>query len=410
MKYFFNTQLGETRYRLADGSLLCKDVPIARTGTQVYAAEDLPNLTPNAAGQIIVTRSPEQVFDPATLASFEGMSITVLHPEDEDGNIRLVNPQNWKDLAHGHLQNVRRGTGNQSDLMLADLIVKDEYAIQLIEDGLRQVSCGYDAEYEQTTPGKADQVDITGNHVALVPKGRAGNRCAIGDRDTMAIQKKSWLQRLRFAHKTGDADTMNELLDTAPAAVTGDEGDLPSGVNLNINLSPQQPLPDKDPEMGGKATGDGEDDIKTLLKALLAKLEGTTTGDNADDPEGKDKKDPTGDGEDDEEETTITGDSAYRAEVIVPGIDLSRKVKPTAFKRDVLSAADKTLVRQVVGDADISKLPKQSVNMAFNAVSEIAKGRNTRSTTGDAQRLNIGTPKISDLNKQNADFWSNRKG
>lgn len=410
MKYFFNTQLGETRYSLADGSLLCKDVPIARTGTQVYAAGDLPNLTPNAAGQIIVTRSPEQVFNPATLASFEGMSITVLHPEDEDGNIRLVNPQNWKDLAHGHLQNVRRGTGNQSDLMLADLIVKDEYAIQLIEDGLRQVSCGYDAEYEQTAPGKADQVDITGNHVALVPKGRAGNRCAIGDRDTMATQKKGWLQRLRFAHKTGDADTMNELLESAPAAVTGDEGDLPSGVNLNINLSPQQPLPDKDPEMGGKATGDGEDDIKTLLKALLAKLEGTTTGDNADDPEDKDKKDPTGDGEDDEEETTITGDSAYRAEVILPGIDLSRKMKPTAFKRDVLTTADKTLVRQVVGDADISKLPKQSVNMAFNAVSEIAKGRNTRITTGDAQRLNIGTPKISDLNKQNAEFWSNRKG
>ncbi|UTN94673.1 DUF2213 domain-containing protein [Serratia plymuthica] len=410
MKYFFNTQLGETRYRMADGGLLCKDVAVARTGTQVYAAADLPNLTPNAAGQIIVTRSPEQVFNPTTLASFEGMSITVLHPEDEDGNIRLVNPQNWKDLAHGHLQNVRRGTGDQSDLMLADLIVKDEYAIQLIDDGLRQVSCGYDAEYEQTAPGKADQVDITGNHVALVPKGRAGNRCAIGDRDTMATQKKSWLQRLRFAAKTGDADTMNELLDSAPAAVTGDEGDLPSGVNLNINLSPQQPLPDKDPEMGGKVTGDGEDDIKSLLKALLAKLEGTTTGDNADDPEDKDKKDPTGDGEDDEEETTITGDSAYRAEVIVPGIDLSRKMKPTAFKRDVLSAAEKTLVRQVVGDADISKLPKQSVNMAFNAVSEIAKGRNTRSTTGDAARPNLGTPKISDLNKQNADFWSNRKG
>ncbi|WP_253933715.1 hypothetical protein, partial [Salmonella enterica] len=24
MKYFFNTRLGETRYQLADGSLLCK--------------------------------------------------------------------------------------------------------------------------------------------------------------------------------------------------------------------------------------------------------------------------------------------------------------------------------------------------------------------------------------------------
>lgn len=406
MKYFFNTRLGETRYQLADGSLLCKDVPIGRTGKQLYGAADLPNLKPDKLGEIVVTRSPEQVFNPATLASFEGMSITILHPEDENGNVRLVNPENWKELAVGHLQNVRRGTGEQSDLMLADLIVKDENAIQLIEDGLREVSCGYDAEYEQTEPGKAEQVDITGNHVALVPKGRAGNRCAIGDRDTMANQKKNWWNRMRAAIKTGDADTMNELVESAPASVTGDEGDLPQGVNLNINLSPQQPLPDKAPEMGGGPTGDSDDDLKTLLKALLAKLEGNATGDNDNKPDDN----PTGDGEDDEEETTITGDSAWRAEVIVPGIDLSRKMKPTAFKREVLASADKTLVRQIVGDADIRKLPKQSVNMAFNAVSEIAKGRNTRATTGDAQRPNMGMTSIASLNKQNAEFWSNRKG
>ncbi|EJJ9360392.1 TPA: DUF2213 domain-containing protein, partial [Enterobacter asburiae] len=158
MKYFFNTRLGETRYQLADGSLLCKDVPIGRTGKQLYGADDLPKLKPDKFGEIVVTRSPEQVFHPATLASFEGMSITILHPEDENGNVRLVNPENWKELAVGHLQNVRRGTGVQSDLMLADLIVKDENAIQLIEDGLREVSCGYDAEYKQTEPGKAEQV------------------------------------------------------------------------------------------------------------------------------------------------------------------------------------------------------------------------------------------------------------
>ncbi|WP_347252915.1 DUF2213 domain-containing protein [Leminorella grimontii] len=406
MKYYFETRLGETRYRLADGSLLCKDVPIGRTGKQLYGAADLPNLIPDKFGEIVVTRSPEQVFHPATLASFEGMSITILHPEDENGNVRLVNPKNWKELAVGHPQNVRRGTGDQSDLMLADLIVKDESAIQLIEDGLREVSCGYDAEYEQTEPGKAEQVDITGNHVALVPKGRAGNRCAIGDRDTMANQKKSWWTRMRTAIKTGDADTMNELVESAPASVMGDEGgDLPQGVNLNINLSPQHPLPDKDPEMVGAKTADGDDDIKTLLKALLAKLDARPTGD-ADNPD--DKKEPTGDGEDDEEEAVITGDSAYRAEVILPGIDLTRKMKPTAFKREVLSTADKKLVRQVVGDADIRKLPKQSVEMAFNAVSELAKGRNTRTPTGDASRTNLSTPNISDLNKTNADFWAKK--
>ncbi|HBD3291109.1 TPA: DUF2213 domain-containing protein [Citrobacter koseri] len=405
MKYFFETRLGETRYRLADGSLLCKDVPVARTGKQLYGAADLSNLIPDAFGEIVVSRSPEHVFAPATLASFEGMSITVLHPEDENGNVQLVNPANWKELAVGHLQNVRRGTGDQSDLMIADIIIKDEYAIQMVEDGLRQVSCGYDAEYGQTEPGKAEQVEITGNHVALVPKGRAGNRCAIGDRDTMANQKKNWWTRMRAAIKTGDADTMNELVESAPASVTGDEGDLPQGVNLNINLSPQHPLPDKDPEMGGTKTGDGDDDVVTLLKALLAKLSAGPTGDNDNQ---EDKKGPTADGEDDEEEAVITGDSAYRAEVILPGVDLSRKMKPTAFKREVLSTADKKLVRQVVGDADIRKLPKQSVDMAFNAVSELAKGRNTRTATGDASRATITTPNISDLNKANADFWAKK--
>lgn len=210
---------------------------------------------------------------------------------------------------------------------------------------------------------------------------------------------------MRAAIKTGDADTMNELVESAPASVTGDEGDLPQGVNLNINLSPQHPLPDKDPEMGGTKTGDGDDDVVTLLKALLAKLSAAPTGDN-DNPD--DKKGPTVDGEDDEEEAVITGDSAYRAEVILPGVDLSRKMKPTAFKREVLSTADKKLVRQVVGDADIRKLPKQSVEMAFNAVSELAKGRNTRTATGDASRATITTPNISDLNKANADFWAKK--
>ena len=107
MKYFFETRLGETRYTLADGSLLCGRADRPNRYLQVYSAKDLPNLKPNAAGEIIVRRSPEQVFDPATLASFEGMSITVLHPEDEDGNVRLINPQNWKAGAWSY-QNVGR--------------------------------------------------------------------------------------------------------------------------------------------------------------------------------------------------------------------------------------------------------------------------------------------------------------
>ena len=36
MKYFFKARLGNTRFQLADGSILFKDVPIGRTGEQVY--------------------------------------------------------------------------------------------------------------------------------------------------------------------------------------------------------------------------------------------------------------------------------------------------------------------------------------------------------------------------------------
>ncbi|PKC35345.1 hypothetical protein V462_11540 [Pantoea ananatis 15320] len=408
MNYFFDTRLGETRYQLADGSLLCKDVPIGRTGSQLYSALDLPKLEPDSDGEIVVERTADEVFSPETLASFEGMTVTILHPEDEEGNIKFVDPENWRELAVGHLQNVRRGTGSQSDLMIADLIIKDEEAIDYIENGLREVSCGYDAEYQQTAIGKAKQYQITGNHVALVPNGRAGSRCAIGDRNTMAT-KQNWFTRLKRAVKTGDADTMNELLESPPSSMTGDEGgDLPQGVNLSINLAPQHPMPDRDPEMGGLKTGDNEEQIPPWAAAIIArldKLEGKTT-DSSDDEEDKRK---TGDSDDEDKEkpVTATGDSAYRAELIMPGIDLTQSMKPTAFKRHVLTSADQALVRQIVGDAAIKQLPKPQVEMAFTAVSELAKGRNTQALrTTDSMRKPGNSN--ADLNQQNKDFWSKR--
>ena len=408
MKYLFNTRLGETRYRLADGSLLCKDVPIGRTGSQLYSALDLPKLEPDSDGEIVLERTADEVFSPETLASFEGMTVTILHPEDEEGNIKFVDPENWRELAVGHLQNVRRGIGSQSDLMIADLIIKDEEAIDYIENGLREVSCGYDAEYQQTAIGKAKQYQITGNHVALVPNGRAGSRCAIGDRNTMAT-KQNWFTRLKRAVKTGDADTMNELLESPPSSMTGDEGgDLPQGVNLSINLAPQHPMPDRDPEMGGLKTGDNEEQIPPWAAAIIArldKLEGKTA-DSSDDEEDKRK---TGDSDDEDKEkpVTATGDSAYRAELIMPGIDLTQSMKPTAFKRHVLASADQALVRQIVGDAAIKQLPKPQVEMAFTAVSELAKGRNTQALrTTDSMRKPGNSN--ADLNQQNKDFWSKR--
>ncbi|MFM4124909.1 DUF2213 domain-containing protein [Klebsiella quasipneumoniae subsp. similipneumoniae] len=397
MKYFFTTRLGNTRYQLADGSVLFKDVPIGRTGEQVYGAEELPEIEPDSHGLIAVRRTPEEVFSERTIASFEGMAVTIGHPKDFNGNIIFVTPANWRQLANGHIQNVRRGSGEQSDLLLADVIVKTPEAIQAVEDGDDEVSCGYDADYRQISPGIAEQYAITGNHLALVPNGRAGSRCALGD--SMPNKAKNWWERLVRARKTNDAAEMANLIDNPPDTVTGDD-DVSSSMTpggVVINLSPQSPMPA--PALAG--TGDEQEEIPAWGKALIEavnKMTCTTTPATGDEDE-EEKK---------EEEGKVTGDAAYRADLIQPGIQLPEKAKPTTFKRQVLASADQSLVRSIVGDADISKLKKATVDMAFTAVSELAKNRNTK-TVDSLQTQTATTVKtIAGMNQAAQEFWSKR--
>ncbi|MCI8048150.1 DUF2213 domain-containing protein [Klebsiella pneumoniae] len=397
MKYFFKTRLGNTRFQLADGSVLFKDVPIARTGEQEYDATERPELVPNDRGKVIVRRMPEEVFSERTMASFEGMAVTIGHPRDFDGQIIFVTPDNWRQLAHGHIQNVRRGTDDKTDLLLADVIVKTPEALQAIDDGDDEVSCGYDADYEQISPGLAKQSAITANHLALVPNGRAGFRCAIGD--SMPSTTKNWFTRLLKARKTGDAAEMANLIDNPPDTVTGDD-DVSSSMTpggVVINLSPQSPMPA--PALAG--TGDEQEEIPAWGKALIEavnKMTCTTTPATGDEDE-EEKK---------EEEGKVTGDAAYRADLIQPGIQLPEKAKLTAFKRQVLASADQTLVRSIVGDADITKLKKATVDMAFTAVSELAKNRNTK-TVDSLQTQTATTVKtIAGMNQAAQEFWSKR--
>ncbi|HHT4298434.1 TPA: DUF2213 domain-containing protein [Citrobacter werkmanii] len=399
MKYFFKTRLGNTRFQLADGSVLFKDVPIGRTGEQEYDATERPELVPDARGKVIVRRTPEEVFSERAMASFEGMAVTIGHPRDFNGEIIFVTPENWRQLANGHIQNVRRGQGSESDLLLADVIVKTPEGLRAIDDGDDEVSCGYDADYEQISPGLANQSAITGNHLALVPNGRAGFRCKIGD--AMPSTTKKWFTRLLKARKTNDAAEMANLIDNPPDNMTGDNDDVTSSMTpggVVINLSPQAPMPA--PTL--PVTTDAEEDIPEWGKALIAavaKLTPTapTTVDEDEDEKG-------------EVEGAVTGDAAYRADLIQPGIQLPVKAKPTAFKRQILAAADQSLVRSIVGDADVTSLKKATVDMAFNAVSELAKSRNTAAQTVDSFRtMTTNTTKsIAEINKAAKELWAKR--
>ncbi|HHA1244187.1 TPA: DUF2213 domain-containing protein [Enterobacter roggenkampii] len=415
MKYFFTTRLGETRYQLADGSLLCKDVPIARTGTQTYLPEEI-GLEPGADGLVVIYRTEDEVFSPETMASFEGMAVTLDHPEDGEGNIVFVNPANFAELAHGHIQNVRRGTGGKSDLLIADVLVKRQEGIDAVNAGKNQVSCGYDAQYVQIGPGKGKQTEITGNHLAIVDKGRAGSRCAIGDSAPSKPKEKpamSWLKKVAQAIKTKDEDAFNKLIDEAPDMPSDGMGSIP-GVTINMNVPSQATALQTDQKTTVDEDSDPDDDKKTgdeevpawaqAIIARLDKLEGKTGDSDPDDDK------PTCD-EDAEEDAKVTGDAAYKrniigdAEIICPGF---QPTSDKGLKRQVLAHAARTGDSlKAFGISDFDKAPKATVDAVFKAAVEICKARNhitppSGKPTGDRAR---GPMSPAELNKINAEFW-----
>lgn len=207
-----------------EGYLICSNVPIARIGTQVYnASENLTDihgtpLPPDASGSIEVYKDPSVLFNADTMASFEGKPVTIGHT--------MVDTNNWKGNAVGIAQNVHQGTGNMRDKLLADLLLTDQLAIDIVKNNLmREISLGYDAGYIADAPGKAHQISITGNHIALVPLGKAGHECRIYDEkiadEDMFMTFKDKLKKL-FCDAVDGTTTFDELVKEHPNPVTTD--------------------------------------------------------------------------------------------------------------------------------------------------------------------------------------------
>ena len=171
---YYGTRLSDNlSLREPEGYLLCLNVPVARTGTQEYLPEEL-GLPPGPA-PIPVFRPAEEVFSPECIASFQGMPVTNDHPPDG------VTVENARALQRGHVHNVRRGAGEESDLLLADLMITDPALIDaILHRGKREISCGYTYSLCEEN-GQYCQRQIRGNHVAVVDAGRAGPRVSIRD-------------------------------------------------------------------------------------------------------------------------------------------------------------------------------------------------------------------------------------
>lgn len=169
---YYGSRLSDNITELSDGCLLCSNVPIARTGTYKYLREEVGL---DGSGVVDVYRTEDQVFDKTAMASFEGKAFTDTHPSVD------VGADNWSIYAKGETRNVRRGTGDLSNCLMADIIVRDPIVINEIRSGAkREISSGYECEYVEED-GKIYQRNIRGNHVALVQAGRAGNQVKIYD-------------------------------------------------------------------------------------------------------------------------------------------------------------------------------------------------------------------------------------
>jgi hypothetical protein len=102
------------------------------------------------------------------------------------------------------VQNVRKGTEplDSGDYpLLGDILVTDADIIEKVENGIRELSCGYSHELAKDGD-KICQVKIVINHVALVRKGRAGPEARINDSaDSGVDATKALLDKLEVLEK-----------------------------------------------------------------------------------------------------------------------------------------------------------------------------------------------------------------
>ena len=275
-KAFFGSKISPNMVKTPENFLICKNVPIARTGVQKYLGKEI-GLDDRANDIIKVYRTEDEVFSPKTIASFEGKVFTDEHPDD------WVNPLNFSSLAKGTITNVRRGNGKDSDLLLADIIVYSQMQIDEIgSKQKREVSCGYECEYIPYKDGYA-QKNIIGNHVALVSAGRAGQRVAIKDSKQQLkggkmmgykIPKKrssvsNFLKAVGLKQIAQDAepedilDAMNELIEEQK---NEDDTALPTPP-IDTEKKPENPVSDEEMEEIKNDLSDVKDSLYALLRA-----------------------------------------------------------------------------------------------------------------------------------------------
>jgi len=172
-----------------DGSILAQ-CRFARCGVQSYMLGD---------GSISVEyRPPEEVFAPASMASFELRPLTLGHPSQG-----LLAPGDIGAYSHGTVGAVHRDS-EDPNWLAANVRIVSEAAINAVTSGTVQLSGGYECDRTPVAKGTtivdpmsgntiyidAILTNIRGNHVALCDAARAGPgaRVLLDAADAVGVQ------------------------------------------------------------------------------------------------------------------------------------------------------------------------------------------------------------------------------
>lgn len=198
--------------RETDQGFLVADGFVSRPGIYEYANPD--------GSTRRELRPDEEVFDPESLGSFEGASVTNGHPPAD----RPVTADNVRGLEVGTVM----GPGHRlDDMVAAPFVVKTRDAVRSVRGGKRQLSPGYRIDLDETPgihpkygPYHAVQRKIRVNHVAIVDRARGGSRLQL------RMDGADVREQIDDPRPRGETMDKDEQIRTLQATVTGLERDL----------------------------------------------------------------------------------------------------------------------------------------------------------------------------------------
>lgn len=354
-----------SRIKTPQGFLICKDVTLAKPMVKEYYAGELGVVDGYEATDVIGIYTPSDVlFGQSVIDGFTASDVVMMHPK---GN--QLNSDNYKDHVIGTAKNVRADNG----YLVADLTIKDKWAIEAIEhDDIKQISLGYAAELDmtagQTETGQAyhgQWVGMVADHVAVVREGRCGDDCKIGDKQTVNTEQGMKVKIGNLEFDVGDNSTLaqaitaqNAELDALKASElkVGDQAFSLSELNatqatIDKLVADNKALAETNAELETKQT------TPEQIEALVA-----------------------------DRVATIDNAKKLNDKIVTDGKSSEQ------IRRDVITAkADDKLVKAIVGDS-VADAEQSAIDTAFKAL---------LATADSKPQVNAADSALNGLNNQN---------